>query len=83
MFNCLKGNALQYLIDLLPKRQKTMQLQSSTTDICLSAFYKNTQAYNSSFASARPRIWNSLHAEICKLDIIEKFKKQLKNTPFY
>ena len=42
MFNCPKGNAPQYIIDLLPKRQNIRQMQSSTTDICLSAFYKNT-----------------------------------------
>ena len=77
MFKCLKGNAPQYLIDLLPKKQNIRQLWSSTADICLSAFYKKTQAYNSSFASARPRIWNSPPAEVCKLDITEKFKRQL------
>ena len=52
MFNCLKGNATQYPIDLLPKRQNIRQLQSFTIDVCLSAFDKNSWAYNSSFASA-------------------------------
>ena len=82
MFNCLKGNASQYLIDLLSKRQNIRQLWSSTTDISLSAFYKNIQAYNSSFASAGQRIWNSFPAKVCKLDSMEMFKKQL-NTHFF
>ena len=34
MFNCLRGNAPQYLIDLLPKRKNTRQLQLSPTDVC-------------------------------------------------
>ena len=82
MFNGLKGNAPQYLIDLIPKRQNIRQLWSSTTDICLSAFYMNTQAYNSSFASPWSGIWNSLPDEVHKLEIIEKFKKQLKTHLF-
>ena len=82
MFNCLKGNAPQYLIDLVSKRQNIRQLQSSTTDISLTAFYKNTQAYNWWLTSARPRIWNSLPAEVHRLDDTEMFKKQL-NTPLH
>ena len=64
VYKCINGQAPKYLIDLLPSKPKTQQLHSSTSEILPPILQRSTLAYNASFPSADPRLWNSLPKEI-------------------
>ena len=70
MFNCI-----------LPV-QHNRQLRSSVSDKCNSTYCKTAIAYKSSFASAGPRIWNSLPPNIRKETNKKIFHKLLKTYLF-
>ena len=82
MFNCIRKSAPKYLIELILPVQQKQQLRSSLSDKCSSTYCKTTIAYNSSFASAGPRIWNSLTPNIRKETNKSNFQKLLKTYLF-
>ena len=82
MFNCIRKSAPKYLIELILPVQQNRQLRSSVSDKCSSIYCKTTIAYRSSFASAGPRIWNSLPPYIRKETNKTVFHKLLKTYLF-
>ena len=82
MYKCIKGQAPKYLTDLLPSKPKTQQLHSSTSDILPPILQRSTLAYNASFPSAGPRLWNSLPKEIQHQQTQELFRSKLKTYLF-
>ena len=82
MFKCINGQAPKYLTYLLPGKQKTQQLCSSTSDIYPSILHRSTLAYNASFPAAGLRLWNSLPKNIRTSTISRSVQIKLKNTPF-
>ena len=78
MFNCIRKSAPKYLIELVLPVQQNRQLRSSVFDKCSAIYCKTTIAYRSSFASAHPRIWNSLPPNIRKEPIKQSFTNYLK-----
>ena len=78
MFKCINSQALKYLTDLLPSKQKTQQLCSSTSDIYPSIMLRSTLAYNASFPAAGPRLWNSLPKNIRHQTSLDLFRSNLK-----
>ena len=82
MFNCIRKSAPKYLIELILPVQHNRQLRSSVSDRCNSTYCKTTIAYKSSFASAGPRIWNSLPPNISKETNKRTFHKLLKTYLF-
>ena len=82
MFKCINGQAPKYLTDLLPSKQKTRQLHSSTSDIYPSIMLRSPLAYNASFPAAGLRLWNSLPKNKKTSTISRSVQIKLKNTPF-
>ena len=82
MFNCIRKSAPKYLIKLILPVQQNRQLRSSVSEKCRSIYCKTTIAYRSSFASAGPRIWNSLPPNIRKETNKTIFHKLLKTYLF-
>ena len=82
MFNCIRKSAPKYLMELILPVQQKQQLRSSLSDKCSSTYCKTTIAYNSSFASAGPRIWNSLPPNIRKETKKRNFYRLLKTYLF-
>ena len=64
MYNCINGQALKYLIDLLPSKPKIQQLQLSASNIYPPILQNSTLSYNASFPAAGVRLWNSLPKQI-------------------
>ena len=81
MYKCMKGQALKCLTDLLPTKPKAQQLCLPTSDILPPILQRSTLAYNASFPSVGPRLWNSLpdiqHQQTKKL-----FRSKLKTHLF-
>ena len=82
MFKCHRGTAIQYLMDLLCKRQSKQQLRYSTSNVCQTKFFKTFQGYNSSFSSYGPRIWNALPSKLQQAQRFDSFRKGLKTHLF-
>ena len=82
ILNSIRKSAPKYLIELILPVQQKQQLRSSMSDKCSPTYCKSTIAYNSSFASAGPRIWNSLPPNIRKETNISNFHKPLKTYLF-
>ena len=82
MFNCIRKTAPKYLMELKLPVQHNRQLRSSVSDRCNSTYSKTAMAYKSSFASAGPRIWNSLPSNIRKETNKRTFHKLLKTYLF-
>ena len=82
MYKCIKGQVPKYLTDLLPSKPKTRQLHSSTSDIHPPILQRSALAYNASFPSEGPRLWNSLPKEIQHQQTQELFGSKLKTHPF-
>ena len=82
MYGCQHGNAPTYLKELLPKRQNTRQLRSSTSSVIQSIIFKLSQTYNSLFASAGPQIWYSLPSNLCNEMDANIFKKNVETYLF-
>ena len=82
MFKCINGQALKYLTDLLPSKQRPQQLHSSISSIYPSILHRSSLAYNASFPAAGPRLWNSLPKHIRQQPSLDMFRSNLKNTPF-
>ena len=82
MFNCIRKSAPNYLIKFILPVQHRRQLRSSVSDKCSSTYCKTTIAYKSSYASAGPRIWNSLPPNIRKETNKRIFHKLLKTYLF-
>ena len=87
IFKCINGQALKYLTDLLPSKQKTQQLHSSTSNIYPSILHRPSLAYNASFPAAGPRLWNSLPKNTRQQPISRyvqiKLKKHLFKICYY
>ena len=82
MYKCINGQAPKYLIDLLPFKPKTWQLHSTTSDILPPILQRSTLAYNASFPSAGPRLWNSLPKEIWHQQTQELLRSNSKTHLF-
>ena len=77
MYNCKTDNALDYLIDLLPRRNSRI-LHPSITDDFKPMISKNTLTMKACFSSVGPRTWNSLSESIKLSAKRTDFKKNLK-----
>ena len=82
MFKCINGQAPKYLTDLLPSKQKTLQLCSSTSDRYPSILHRSSLAYNASFPAVGPRLWNSLPKNIRQQPSLDMFWSNLKTHLF-
>ena len=82
IFKCINGQAPKCLTDLLPSKQKTQQLPSSTSDIYPSILHTSSLAYNASFPAADPRLWNSLPKNIRQQPSLDMFRSKLKTHLF-
>ena len=82
MFKCINGQSPKYLTDLLPSKQKTKQLHSSTSDRYPSIQHRSSLAYNASFLAAGPRLWNSLPKNIRQQPSLDMFRSNLKTHLF-
>ena len=78
----MKGQELKNLTDLLPTKPKTQQLHLSTSDILPPILQRSTLAYNASFPSAGPRLWNSLPKEIQHQQTQKLFRSKLTTHLF-
>ena len=82
MFKCINGQSPKYLTDLLPSKQKTQQLCSSTSDRYPPILHRSSLAYNASFPAAGPRLWNSLPKNIRQQPFLDMFRSNLKTHLF-
>ena len=64
VYKCQNNLALKYLSDLLPSNPSSKDLGSSQSDNIYVPCFKKSQCKHSSFSSAGPRAWNSLHTVI-------------------
>ena len=82
MYKCIKCQAPKYLTDPLPPKPKIRQLHLSTSDILPPILQRSTLAYNASFPSAGPRLWNSLPKQRGHQQAQELFRSKLKTHLF-
>ena len=82
MFKCLNDQAPKYLTDLLPSKQKTQQLHSSTSNRYPSILDRSSLAHNASFLAAGPRLWNGLPKNIRLQPSLDMFRSNLKTHLF-
>ena len=83
VFKCKAGTAPGYLIDLINRSNPNKCiLRSSTSNDIVSVFCKTSTAMKASFASAGPRIWNSLPAHLKTSKSLDTFKQLLKTYLF-
>ena len=78
MLKCINNQAPEYLIDIIPRKQESRTLRSSTSNYIPPKFTRNSQVSNSAFTCIGPRIWNSLPSAITNISDINMFKKELK-----
>ena len=83
MFKIVRGNAPEYLTELIQKKTHR-RLLWSTSDLkdLVPAFYMNRQASNSVLFSSGVRIWLDLPKHLCDERNINVFKKNLRHTYF-
>ena len=77
MYNCNSGNAPEYLIDALPRRN-SRTLHSSITDDYKPMLSKKSLTMKASFSSVGLRTWNSLPKSVKLSANRANFKKNLK-----
>ena len=78
MFKCINNQAPNYLMDIIPRRQDSRTLRSSTSNYIPLKFTRNSQVGKSAFACIGPRVWNNLPSAITNIGDINMFKKELK-----
>ena len=83
MFKIVRGNAPEYLTELIQKKthRRCLCLMSDLKDL-VSAFYRNNQAANSALNSSGIRIWLDLPKHLHDERNINVFKKNLKTYLF-
>jgi len=79
VFQCLTGQAAAYLADdcQLTSDVRTRRLRSTDTAMCVVQRSNNTFG-DRCFASAGPRLWNTLPAHLRQYDSLGQFKRLLK-----
>ena len=83
VYNCMIGEAPEYLKDLLHIKQRNHRLRSSADGLLLEVpKTKRKTLAERSFSVKGPQIWNSLPYTIRDCDSIELFKKKLKTHLF-
>lgn len=84
MFNCSKGNAPDYLTELLESKSAKRVLRSSEcVDNCYNVpFNKRKSFADRSFSYIGPKLYNQLPTEIRNSNTIEAFKRNLKTHMF-
>ena len=82
MFNCYQEISTKISYQTYIACAAKATIKTILSDKCSSTYCKTTIAYNSSFASAGPRIWNSLPPNIRKETNKRSFHKLLKTYLF-
>ena len=84
VYNCMKGLALQYLIDILPPNpsKQTLRSSSSSASMYLPRTCRISQAQQSSFQSIGPHIWTSLPETVQRSGSVNEFRSKLKTHLF-
>ena len=78
MFKCINNQTPNYLMDIIPRRQDSRTLRSSTSNYIPPKFTRNSQVGKSAFACIGPRVWNKLPSAITNIGDINMFKNELK-----
>ena len=80
MFKCINNQAPNYLMDIIPRKQDSRTLRSSTSNYIPPKFTRNSQVGKSAFACIGPRVWNNLPSAITNIGDINMVKKELKTN---
>ena len=79
VYKCKSDMAPLYLKDLLRENNHSSRTLRPSTSNCLTPqFFKSTLAFNGSFTSAGPRVWNALPTSSKECTTLNSFKLSLK-----